>query len=253
MAVTFSDILTRYAMQEINDEYWNEELALSPARFFRAKSDLLIDSIPLFSRPPEAQEWLSFQAPTYGDYLYMAESDQMAPFIIETGMKGYELCSAVIATADATGEVAETAVASDYDPETGNVTIKGNVLEGQQVDMDFYTDGVFDYDLDYEQCHILALCIAYTWMRRFGNDLLNIQPKIRDKTFDIASESAHMTAVTARKKEDRTQLNDALLRYEQNLMRRQTIPQNHKLKPPKRNQTPPVKPGYVPLYVKADD
>ena len=58
MAVTFSDILTRYAMQEINDEYWNEELALSPARFFRAKSDLLIDSIPLFSRPPEAQEWL---------------------------------------------------------------------------------------------------------------------------------------------------------------------------------------------------
>ena len=70
------------------------------------------------------------------------------------------------------------------------------------------------------------------WMRRFGNDLLNIQPKIRDKTFDIASESAHMTAVTARKKEDRTQLNDALLRYEQNLMRRQTIPQNHKMKPP---------------------
>ena len=61
-----------------------------------------------------------------------------------------------------------------------------------------------------------------------------------------------MTAVTARKKEDRTQLNDALLRYEQNLMRRQTIPQNHKLKPPKRNQTPPVNPGYVPLYVKAD-
>ena len=83
MAVTFSDILTRYAMQEINDEYWNEELALSPARFFRAKSDLLIDSIPLFSRPPEAQEWLSFQAPTYGDYLYMAEGDQTAPFIIE--------------------------------------------------------------------------------------------------------------------------------------------------------------------------
>ena len=107
-------------------------------------------------------------------------------------MKGYELCSAVIATADATGEVAETAVASDYDPETGNVTIKGDVTEGQQVDMDFYTDGVFDYELDYEQCHILALCIAYTWMRRFGNDLLNIQPKIRDKTFDIASESAHM-------------------------------------------------------------
>ena len=112
------------------------------------------------------------------------------------------------------------------------MTIKGNVAEGQQVDMDFYTDGVFDYELDYEQCHILALCIAYTWMRRFGNDLLNIQPKIRDKTFDIASESAHMTAVTARKKEDRTQLNDALLRYEQNLMRRQTIPQSHKMKPP---------------------
>lgn len=250
MKVTFSEILTQYAMQEIDDINWVRELAVSPARFLRAKSDTLIMAIPYFSRPIQMQEWLKYNPPSYDDYLYTAAEDETAPVVIATGKTGFELCSAVITTEDAAGNVTATPVTTEYDAETGNVTVSQDLAAGQKVDMDFYTDGVFEYALDPEQCRILGTCVAYVWNTRFANKWLNMQPKIADNSFKVGSESAHITAETARLKELRLALNDMLLHYEQNLNRRQNTTVFNKLKSPMRataNITQNA--AYIPVYV----
>jgi hypothetical protein len=233
LAVTFSQILTQYVMQEVNDINWTRELEMSPARFFRAKSDTLISSIPLFNRPPEVQSWLTYTNPSYDDYLYMVEHNESGPVTIETGKTGYELCSAVLVTTDATGFTAYTPLTADYDIQTGNVTISGSVKSGDKIDIDFYTDGVFDYELTPEMCEIIAQCVGVKWFNRnFGNDWLDNKQKIKDKSFDIGSTSAQMTAVSARKKEIRLALNDRLLHFEQNETMRQGLPRFKKLNGP---------------------
>lgn len=234
MSVTFSTLLTRYAMSEIKDINWTRELEMSPARFLRAKSDLVIASIPLFNRPPEVQGWLGYTEPEYDDYLYEAgDNPSRDPVTIATGKTGYELCSAVLVSTDAAGFPAYTPVQAEYDAQTGDVTIHAALKSGDKVDVDFYTDGVFDREITPEMCSILAQCIAVKWFDRdFGNDWLDNKNKIKDKSFDIGSVSAQMTAVTARKKENRLALNDRLLHYEQNVAMRQTIPPLRNWKPP---------------------
>lgn len=235
MSVTFSQILTQYAMQEVNDINWTRELEMSAARFLRAKSDTVIASIPLFNRPPEAQRWLSYTAPEYDDYLYTAgDIDPAQPVVIETNLPGYELCSAVKVGTDAAGFVQYTPVCVSYDQASGTVTVPAGVLgTGDVLDIDLYTDGVFDYELTPEMCSILAQCIAVKWFdRAFGNDWLDNKNKIKDKSFDTGSVSAQMTAVTARRKENRAMLNDRLLHFEQNVAMRQTIPPLRRWKNP---------------------
>lgn len=219
MNTTFSEILTNYAMQGNNDLNWLEELEISPAGFLRAKSQTVINAIPRFSRPPEMAAWLRFTPPLYDDATYTAEADQPSGMVIDTGKSGYEICSAVIV--DANGGA--TAVKSTYDAETGSVTIGQEIAAGTVIDIDFYTDGVFENELTEEQKRILGLCVVTDWFYRFTNDWLNMQPKVKDKTFDVGSESAQMTANTAKYKEMRNMLNDAMLRYEENVAHRNVV------------------------------
>lgn len=223
MGTTFSEILTQWAMQEIDDINWTRGLAENPAAFFRAKSDTLIMAIPHFSRPAEAQSWLTFTPPQYATYTYTTTLAESAPLVISTGVTGMELCSGTIIAKDAGGQETYTPVLPEYDPETGGVTIAGGAESGVIIDLDFYKDGVFDKTLDGEQKRILGLCTAFQWYSRFANTWLNMQPKIKDKSFDVGSESAQMTANTAKFKELRLALNDTLLRYEENVFYRQRL------------------------------
>lgn len=232
MGTTFAEILTQWAMQNIDDVNWARELSENPAAFFRAKSDTLIMAIPHFSRPPEMQAWLAFTGPEYDSYTETVEEAQEAGYEIETGKTGYELCSGLIITKTAHGDEVYAALDCEYDAETGLVTVETALPAGAEVDIDFYTDGVFERDLDGDQKRILGLCVGYQWFSRFANNWLNLQPKIHDKSFDIASESAHMTSVSARMKELRLDLDDALLRYEQNCYYRQRMLRDLELKAP---------------------
>lgn len=219
MNTTFSEIITNFAMQGNKDLNWQSELSVSPARFFRAKSATVINAIPRFSRPPEMASWLTFSVPLYDDMTYVADKNAEAGTVIETNMKGYELCSVVSINSDGTA----TPIPSEYDDETGNVTLSVPLTAGQTLDIDVYSDGVFDHELTLEQKRILGLCIVTDWFYRFTNDWLNMQPKIKDRTFDVGSESAQMTANVAKYKEMTQTLNDALLRYEMNVAHRNVV------------------------------
>ncbi len=232
MGTTFTEVLTQYAMQEIDDISWTRALQENPAAFLRAKSDTLISAIPRFSRPPEIQGWLTFTAPQYESWLYTSADGDTAPVALETGVTGMDICSGTLIGTASNGTQTFEPVAAEYDSETGTVTVSVDIPAGASLDLDFYKDGAFDNDLNVEQKHILGLCTALQWYSRFANTWLNMQPKIKDKSFDVGSESAQMTANTAKFKEMRLALNDALLRYEENVYYRQRYPANRQLKNP---------------------
>lgn len=219
MNTTFSEIITNFAMQGNKDLNWQSELATSPARFFRAKSAAVINAIPRFNRPPEMASFLTFSAPLYDDTSMTVDAEMPAGSVIESGLKNYELCSVVIVHPDGSA----TPVESTYDAATGNVTLSEAVSAGSSIDIDAYSDGQFDRELTLEQKRILGLCVVTDWFYRFSNDWLNMTPKIKDKTFDVGSESAQMTANTAKYKEMEAMLNDALLRYEINVAHRNVV------------------------------
>jgi hypothetical protein len=225
--MTFSELLTSgYVTAEIDDIGWQTELATNPAQFYRAKSQYVIAAVPRFSRPPEMKDWLAYTDPDYDDYLYTAPEEKTAPVTIETEMEDFELCSVGLLTTDIGGNTTYTPVTDfTYDSVTGDVVLNSTSLsEGDRVDIDFYSDGTFTNALNGEIWSILGLCVAFIWQEHFNNSFLNQTPKVKDRTFDTGSESAHTTAMENKLKGMRGRFNDAMLQLERNLMYRQTMP-----------------------------
>lgn len=215
---TFSDIICNHALVEIDDVRLQKKLAESPARFYRTMAMYMMNAIPRFHKPPEAREWLKFTAPQYDDYQYTTtDQDTGESIAIETGVKGYELCNAILIQADGYGGVANIPLPTEYDEETGVVTIQGAFQPGMTIDIDFYTDGVFDRNLGYDVKRILGLCVQVVWENRFVNAFLIQQPKIKDRSFDVGNEANYMRASTERLRELTARLNGELNAFEQDI------------------------------------
>ena len=228
MATLFSDVITQYAMQFIDDVRWQEQLSLNPAQFFRAKSQALIASVPRFNRPPTIQSYLQYSLPAYDDFSYTVQDGDVFPLAVETGMKQFDLCSVGFVTAYEDGGVEYTPIQNvSYDKLSGIVTINDAQEVGTVIDFDFYTDGIFLNTLDPTQQRILGLCVAYDWYYRMENAYLNVLNPIVDKTFSPRSATADdKRANTARAKEIWLQLSAELMAYEQRLYALKYIPQN---------------------------
>ena len=219
MGTKFAEILTG-AMGFMEDARWQEQLATNPAQFYRAKSANVIHAIPRFNCPPNIQSYLTYQAPTYTDYEYTTESETR---VIQTGITGYELCTAGEWVNMGSMPVFQQSQCT-YDPETGDVTF--NLPVGSHFTMlfDFYTDGVFDNDLDDAQKRILSLAVAVDWYFQFANDYLGIANLVVDKSFSMKSPAEHIRANTERLRELQGQLRSELFAYEQRLYKMQFVP-----------------------------
>ena len=91
MSTLFSDVLTQYAMQFIDDVRWQEQLALNPAQFFRAKSQTLISAIPRFNRPPNIQSFFAYSKPSWDDYTHEVAEGEAFPLTVATDKKDFDL------------------------------------------------------------------------------------------------------------------------------------------------------------------
>jgi hypothetical protein len=223
---TFIDVICNHAMVEIADLRLENDMNISPARFFRKMALYMIQAIPRFNRPPEAREWLKFTAPVYDDYDYTVPGDYVSGNLtIETGMKGYDVVSAIKIQPNGTGVYDFIPLSGmTYDAETGNVTIpEGSVSADDNIAIDFYTDGYFDRELGFDMKDILGLLIQYVWECRFANDFLLQQPKIKDRSFDVGNEANHMRASTERMKYLSERNNQRLKAFEQNVAYRNTV------------------------------
>lgn len=208
----------------IDDVRWDRELAVDPARFYRAKSDYVLLALPLLNRPPNLQAAIKngMTLPQYGSYSYPVAEDISGNLTIETGMTGYEIASVVIRGADGISETPVFSIA--YDPENGTVTAEITASAGQSVEIDFYTDGQFA-DLSDTQMRLFALAVAVVWDERFDNNWLNMQQKIHDSSFSTANEGNYAEKISQRRERNRAAFTEELKQYEQNVAYLSRVPQ----------------------------
>lgn len=217
---TFSEVITDFAMVQIDDERLQALLAENPARFFRKMSLYMINAIPRFTHPPEARIWLRFTAPTFDDYTYTVTGEEDGQAEVETGITGYSIASAVYTMDDGYGGLMDVPVPIlSSDPETGALTIEisEDIPPETPIMLDFYTDGLFDRELDYRVKRILGLCVQLEWEMRFVNAFLIQTPKIKDKSFDVGSESNLTRANTERIRMLTDNLNDEMRKFAQDV------------------------------------
>lgn len=223
---TFIDVICNHAMVEIADLRLENDINISPARFFRKMALYMIQAIPRFNRPPEAREWLKFTAPVYDDYDYTVPGDYVSGnMTIETGMTGFDMASVIKIQPNGTGTYDFISIpGAQYNAETGDVVVpNAYVNNGDHFSVDFYTDGYFDRELGYDMKDILGLLIQYVWECRFANDFLLQQPKIKDRSFDVGNEANHMRASTERMKYLSERNNQRLKAFEQSVAYRNTV------------------------------
>lgn len=218
MATTFSDIITLALTSKIiNDLRWEQDYAENAALFLRQKSKTLQAAIPKFNRPPQIREYLSYASPAFDDYEFTLVDAVQGSVTLETGKTGYELCNVGILSTDQYGDAKYTPVTLfTYDDETGDVTVVGSYAARTKFVVDFYTDGVFTNELNYEIQEILCYCLKVVWETGFSGSWLDRTPFIQDKTFKRAStESAWTEAQEHKRKAAENSLNDRLMKYEQ--------------------------------------
>lgn len=223
MPTSFSEIIVEYAMLEIDDIRLQENLQENPALFFRRMTAYLKNAIPYFSSPPQMHERLEYVSPVWDDYVWEGVASATKT-VVATEKTGYELMSVQIMKHGPDDVVFAIPYSeATYDPDTGNVTFPPGVGDGEVFEMDFYTDGYFNVDLNNEEKRILGLCVSLVWYERFSTNWLNMQPKLQDQNFSLTNEGTHIRAVTERIKEVRSSLNGEIRKYEQNLAYARTV------------------------------
>ena len=214
MATAWSEIINA-AMQALDDERWREQLTVSPAQFYRAKSDSVLFALPLLNSPPELLDYLEkdMVKPDYGDFSWTSTEESTAGETeVETGLLGYELMSCIVYGED--GISVTPYPGAVYDAETGIVTFPQQEAAGVHYELDFYTDGTFN-DLTLSQKRLFGLAVCVAWDENFGATWLNLQPKIHDSSFSTVNEANYMDKLTVRLRENRQRYNDELHKYEQ--------------------------------------
>ena len=219
-ATTFSEIIAEYAMVMIDDERLRDQLSVNPAQFFRKMSLYLKNAVARFVHPPEARYYLRYTAPSAGTVTYTVTGLEGGSATIVTGYTNFTIASAVYTVDDGYGALEDIPVpVSDVNKVTGEVTIaiSDDIPAGTVVQIDVYTDGVFDLVLDERVKHILGLFTQVEWEGRFINAFLVQTPKIKDKSFDVGSESNLSRANTERYRMLLDQANGEMLRFEQDV------------------------------------
>ena len=214
MATAWSEVITA-AMQALDDERWREQITVSPAQFYRAKSDSVLFALPLLNSPPELLDYLEkdMVLPQYDDFSWESTEESLTgETAVDTGLLGYEMMSCIVMSADGTSATPYSG--ASYDAETGIVTFPQQASAGVHYELDFYTDGSFQ-DLTLSQKRLFGLAICVAWDEDFSRHWLNLTPKIHDSSFSTVNEANYMDKVTVRLRENRQSFNDELHKYEQ--------------------------------------
>ena len=215
---TWADIIAS-AMVLIDDVRLEEQLAVSPAQFYRRMVGWVNMAFPKLSKPPELLTYLKSGKvePEYDDYLWEStEASVTDPeTVVTTGKLGYELCSVTLRVSHPNGTISLLPYPdATYDAETGNVTFPQQTAEGISYDIDFYTDGQFP-DLTETQMRLFALAVATLWDERFARNWLAITPHIHDESFSAPNEPQYMEKGNKRLHENIIAFEDELRAYEQ--------------------------------------
>lgn len=185
--------------------------------FFNRMRAYMVEAIPKFNRPPEMLAKLAaYTAPQFESVSYTTIAGENQT--VETEVLGATVVSAGIIEEDDFGDVQYTPIeGAEYAPETGLVTLTGMFEAGSRVEIDLYTSGAFEAELNETEKGILAFAIYNRYEHRFDNDVLERQAKLRDSAFTTISEASQTQAGTARQREVDSQLYAMLRAYQDNV------------------------------------
>ena len=211
----WSDLIAA-AMLLIDDVRWREDLATSPAKFYRAKSDWIKAAVPMLNRPPELYAFLTqnMVTPIYANAEWVStEQSTTEETVVLSGItEEYDICCVCIRSEDGTGLTPYYQF--DYDKKNGTVTFDQQTSAGIEYTIDFYKDGTFS-DLTPAQINLFSLAIAVAWDQRMDRNWLNLQMKIHDSAFSTASEGTYAEKINQRLMRNVQLFRDALTKYEQ--------------------------------------
>ena len=194
--------------------------------FYRRMWNYMQAAIPLFNKPPTMLLRLrNYEPPQYSDVLFIVEEEPADGTItVQTAITDMDICSAGVVMDDEFGNPMYVPLTvENYNAETGEVLISGDMTLGDEIDIDFYKSGSFAIDLNATECDILAFCIYDVWEHRFDNNALERASKIRDANFTTISEASQTNAGTDRQREVDSQLFDKLRMYELNCAYLKTV------------------------------
>ena len=194
--------------------------------FYRRMWNYMQAAIPLFNKPPTMLLRLrGYEAPQYSDVLYTVDAEPIdGQITVQTEITDMDICSAGVVLDDEFGNPQYIPLTvENYNAETGEVLISGDMAVGDEIDIDFYKSGSFAVDLNETECDILAFCIYDVWEHRFDNNALERASKIRDANFTTISEASQTNAGTERQREVDSQLFDKLRMYELNCAYLKTV------------------------------
>lgn len=218
----YSEIL-KAARVIIQDERWDRSLAANPAKFYRAKSDYVQMALARLNRPPDLLDYLQKEhvKPEFAGTAWTSTEDSLSgETAVQTGQTGFSLCSVSLITQNG---LMETAYAgAGYDSETGIVTFPAQTAVGLNYSIDFYTDGSFQTMTD-SMTRLFALAVAVIWDEGFERNWLNIQPKIKDSSFDVGNEANFINQSKGRKTANERAFEDELEKYGQNCAYREVL------------------------------
>ena len=206
------------AMVLIDDVRLEEQLAVSPAQFYRRMVGWVNLAYPKLCRPRELLDYIRSGKvePEYDDYLWTStEASTRDETVLATGKTGYDICSVTIRVEHPNNTVSLLPYSGAvYDPETGNVTFQQQTEAGINYDLDFYKDGEFPTLTD-KQMELAAYAIATLWDERFARNWIGMAPKLHDENFDAPNEPQYMEKSDKRLRENIVAFNDKLRDYEQ--------------------------------------
>lgn len=194
--------------------------------FYRRMWNYMQAAIPLFNKPPTMLLRLrGYEAPQYSDVLYTVDAEPIdGQITVQTQIADMDICSAGVVMDDEFGNPMYVPLTvKNYNAETGEVLISGDMTLGDEIDIDFYKSGAFAVDLNETERDILAFCIYDVWEHRFDNNALERASKIRDANFTTISEASQTNAGTDRQREVDSQLFDKLRMYELNCAYLKTV------------------------------
>ena len=219
---TVSEIIGQ-AMIIIDDIRMQQELAVSPAQFYRTFFQYLEVAMTQVTKPPELYEYIvqNYHKPTYGDYTWVSTTESTSSTtLIETGMPGFELVSGTIVSVDGTRKTPYSDFT--YDTTTGNITMPVQQADNIEYVFDMYTDGYYD-NITARMERLLAEAFAIIWDERFQRNWLNMTPKLQDSSFSVVNEANYMSKLTERMTANRLRFSDELRNYEQDFAYRNTV------------------------------
>lgn len=220
MGTTWEELEIRATTYIKNDLSLDWDKANRLPVFFNRMKAYMIEAIPKFNRPPEMLAKLAaYTEPQFESVSYttVEPEEGQTEQEIDTGITGANFASAGIVAEDQFGDVQYTPVQIFYDSETGYAALEGDYEAGTLIEVDLYTSGSFDAELNETEKGILAFAIYNRYEHRFDNDVLERQSKIRDSAFTTISEASQTQAGTSRQKEVDSQLYGMLRAYQDNV------------------------------------